>query len=72
MASPDLEEEEEEEECVLTAQGEGRQVDGEVVLLAGQLAAVTLQVVPVAGVLRHPVHLVAAVGAGRHPRRAAL
>lgn len=41
-------------------------------LLAAQLAAVTLQVVSVAGVLRHPVHLVAAVGAGRHPRGGAL
>lgn len=41
-------------------------------LLAAQLAAVTLQVVSVAGVLRHPVHLVAAVGAGHHPRGAAL
>lgn len=41
-------------------------------LLAAQLAAVTLQVVSVAGVLRHPVHLVAAVGASRHPRGAAL
>lgn len=41
-------------------------------LLAAQLAAVTLQVVSVAGVLCHPVHLVAAVGAGRHSRSAAL
>lgn len=56
----------------LTAERERRQVHGHVVLLAAQLAAVALQVVPVAGVLRGPVHLVAAVGVGRHLGAAAL
>lgn len=41
-------------------------------LLAGQFAGVTLQIVSVTGVFRHPVHLVATVGLGRHLRGAAL
>lgn len=55
-----------------TGGGERRQVDGDVVLLAGQSAAVALQVVPVTGVLRHPLHLVTAVLVGRHLGGAAL
>lgn len=35
-------------------------------LVAGQLAGVTLQIVSVTRVLGHPLHLVAAVGLGRH------
>lgn len=56
----------------LTGQSEGRQVDGDVVLLAGQFTGVALQVVSVAGVLRHPLHLVATVQLGDHLGSAAL
>lgn len=59
-------------QVTLTAQGERRQVDGDVVLLAGQFAGVALQVVSVTGVLRHPHHLVTTVQLGRHLRGAAL
>lgn len=37
------------------------EVDGDVVLIVGQFAVVTLQVVSVAGVLSHPINLVATV-----------
>lgn len=60
------------EEHPLTAQGERRQVDGHVVLLAAQFAGMALQVVSVTRVLGHPVHLVTTVGLRRHPRSAAL
>lgn len=36
-------------------------IDGDVMLLVGQFAVVTLQVVPVTGILRLPLHLVATV-----------
>lgn len=60
------------EEKPLTAQGERRQVYGQVVLLAAQFAGMALQVVSVTRVLGHPVHLVPTVGLRRHPRGAAL
>lgn len=60
------------EEKILTAQGEGCQVDGHVMLFAGQFAVVALQVVSVTGVFSHPVHLVATVNLCGHLRSAAL
>lgn len=57
---------------VLTAQGEGRQVDGDVVLIAGQFTAMTLQIIPVTGVFSHPLHLITAVGLRCHFWNAAL
>lgn len=56
----------------LTGQGERREVDGDVVLIAVKLAVLALQVVPVTGVLGHPLHLVTTVGFRRHFRSAAL
>lgn len=56
----------------LTAKREVGEVDGDVVLFTGQFAGVALQVVPVAGVLSHPLNLVAAVGFGRQLWKAAL
>lgn len=50
----------------LTAEGEVGEVYVDVVLLAGQGAVVTLQVVSVAGVLCHPLYLIPAVGLGCH------
>lgn len=50
----------------LTAEGEVGEVYVDVVLLAGQGAVVTLQVVSVAGILRHPLYLIPAVGLGCH------
>ena len=40
------------------------EVNGDVVLLTAQRAAATFQVVPVAGVLGDPLHLVTAAGLG--------
>jgi hypothetical protein len=50
----------------LTAEGEVGEVYVDVVLLAGQGAVVTLQVVSVAGILSHPLYLIPAVGFGCH------
>lgn len=57
---------------VLTAPGEGGQVDGQIVLLVVELAAVALQIVSVTGVLGHPLNLVPTVGLCCHLRTAAL
>lgn len=48
------------------------QVDGDIVLLAAQKAVPALQIVPGAGVLGHPLDLVAAVGLGRELGKGAL
>lgn len=61
-----------EEKDPLTAHGERREVDGQVVLLAVQFAGVALQIVSMAGVLGHPLDLVATVGLCGHLRTAAL
>lgn len=56
----------------LTAVCEVCEVDGDVVLFAGQFAVITLQVVSMAGVLRHPLDLMATVCLGRQLRVAPL
>lgn len=56
----------------LTAPGEGGQVDGQIMLLVVQFAAMALQIVSVTGVLGHPLNLVSTVGLCCHPRTATL
>lgn len=55
-----------------TCQSERCEVYRDVVLFAGQFAAVTLQVVSVTSIFSHPLHLVATVGLGYHLRNTAL
>ena len=57
---------------VRTCVCEGCEVYRDVMLVVGQRAVVALQIVPVAGVLRHPLYLVATVSRCNHPGVAAL